>query len=543
MPAHAAFTSYAQHTNATITVTNSSELHNALASLGTSGGGTILVDPNGGPYNISANGVGDANNPILIKSLDPAHQPLVQNITLINASYITMTDMHVDSSAQPVGVQDLRITNGDHIEFVNNTMTSTANGYLDGSANINQGANAALIRNSHDINFSGNTVANYAHGVQFLEVSNLNFGNNELSGLQMDGFRAGGLQNANISNNYMHDFNGSIQTINHPDFIQIWSTNAQMVTSNVQINGNVLDTNGHAAYQGIFIGNEGMRGPNPTGHYYDNIRIFDNVVHTATYHGISVESAQNTQIYNNKVLFDDQSHYRLSPSSSWDQVKPFILLSNAPNSSAHGNEAGKVIVNGVQDQGGQNHILNFNDPATTQYINGVMANLSASAGTIAPSTPASGGSTPPSGTPQHPVSDGTDTAANQHPAQEPPATQPDQTETQDSEPAHPAPANDAPAAEQEQPDLPDSGNTDDEPVEIEQIDSPTLLKVYHKTVDTVVSKFGFAGNGSDAEANGAADQISMKDIAALMLPPADDLPPQDMADDPMDDPELALHTL
>lgn len=374
MLANTSYTSYAQHANTTITVTNTAELNAALANLGSSGGGTILVDGNGGPYNIFGNGVGDANNPVLIKALDPANQPLVQNIYLLNSSHISMTELHVDSSATNNTVQDLRISNSDHMEFVGNTMTSDANGFLDGSSAITKGADAALIRSSTDIVFSNNTLSDYNQGTTFLDIKGLDFSDNELTGFQGDGFRAGGLQDAVLSNNYMHNFNGSLQSLNHTDFIQIWSTNANLLTTNVQINDNILDTNGQASSQGIFIGNEGTRGA-AQGAFYQDIRVFDNVVHTASWHGITVEGTQNAQIYDNAVLLDDQSFGKADPSSGWSQAEPWVMAANSPNALVYGNISGRVTVNGTNDLSAQNQLLDYNDPNTDLYVGNLMANL------------------------------------------------------------------------------------------------------------------------------------------------------------------------
>ena len=48
------YTQYSQHANASITVTTNAELKAALANLDSSGGGTILLDANGGPAFLAA---------------------------------------------------------------------------------------------------------------------------------------------------------------------------------------------------------------------------------------------------------------------------------------------------------------------------------------------------------------------------------------------------------------------------------------------------------------------------------------------------------
>ena len=521
------YTTYPQYANATITVTNSSELNAALANLGSSGGGTILVDGNGGPYDLYSNGVGDANNPVLIKPLDPATQPVMQNVYMINTGYVAVTGMHVDSTAQPTAVHDVRITGSNHIEFVGNDMTSNANGFLDGSNSVTQGADAGLVRNSSDIVFSGNTISGYNQGVAFLEVTGLDFSNNDMSAMQSDGFRAGGIQNANISNNYMHDFYGSLQSINHSDFIQIWSSGANIVSSNVQINGNVLDTNGGAAAQGIFIGNEQMRNGG-SGSFYDDFRIFDNVIHTAIWHGISIEGTQNAQIYNNAVLFDDQSFTKTDASSAWAQAQPWIMASNTPGVIMNGNISGKVYINGVLDTSSQNQYLDYNDPTTAQYVDNFMANLPVTGGTgggtVGGGVPggSTGGTTDPSTGTIDPGTGTTDPGTGTtDPGTGTGTTDPSTgTGTTDPSTGTSAPGSGG--------DGTNSGNGQAGNHQPEHVDGAEIDTVYQKTVALLASKFpGMQNLGAEMSPSSAGP--SLADIDKLILPPVQD---SDVPEDP-----------
>ena len=382
MSSQTSYTNYPQHAAQTITVTNTAELNAALNTLDNGGGGTILMDGNGGPFKIIGKDYGDANNPIVIGALDVNNPPVVTEIYLQNASYLTMTDLKVDSSSlsSPLPYHDVRIYNSDNIEFVNNQMSSTADGFLGGSAPSTKGGSVALIRNSQDINFSGNYIENYTGGVGFLEVDGLKFNDNEMVGIQHDGFQAGGIKNVEINNNYMHDFFGSVQSINHSDFIMIWGTNAQSVTSNVQISGNVLDTNGGGAYQGIFIGNNQFGGSGPSGQYFQGIEVFDNLVSTSMYHGISVGDAQGVSIYDNTVLFDPESWTQGGPNTPLTQAVPWIMTSNAPNASVTGNVAGSVSIGGNGTGAGTNYILDYTNPNSPNYVENHIANIDGTAG-------------------------------------------------------------------------------------------------------------------------------------------------------------------
>ncbi|MBV1903267.1 MAG: right-handed parallel beta-helix repeat-containing protein [Marinosulfonomonas sp.] len=372
------YTSYSQHANATITVTTNAELNAALAQLDTGGGGTILLDGNGGPFTISGSNIGDANNPILIKALDPSNLPTVESIDLQNASHIAMTELHVDSSGSAASTgHDIIINGSDNIELVGNTMTSVADGYLSEAGTSTRGADLAYIRGSQDITFSNNYIADYCKGVTFRDVNGFDFSNNEMVGIQFDGLHGTGWQNATISNNYMHDFYGSTQTLNHSDFIQVYSTNATLVTSNVTISGNILDSGDGAAYQGIFITSQTFGNSGPSGQYYQDIQIFDNLVHTGKWNGIVVGSTMGAEIYDNSVLLSANSYAQSSPTSSWTQGEPWIKTTNTPDAQVYDNIASKITVSNG-DVSSQNYLISFSDPTSTAYFANHFTNLDGS---------------------------------------------------------------------------------------------------------------------------------------------------------------------
>ena len=372
------YTSYSQHANATITVTTNAELNAALAQLDTNGGGTILLDGSGGPYTISGSNLGDANNPILIKALDPSNLPMVESINLQNASHISMTELHVDSSASTSSAShDILIRNSDNIELVGNTMTSVADGYLSEAGTSTRGADLAFIRGSQDITFSNNYIADYCKGATFRDVNGFDFSNNEMVGIQFDGLHGVGWQDATISNNYMHDFYGSTQTLNHSDFIQIYSTNATLVTSNVTISGNILDSGDGAAYQGIFITSQTFGDSGPSGQYYQDIQIFDNLVHTGKWNGIVVGSTMGAEIYDNSVLLSANSYAQSSPTSGWTQGEPWIKTTNTPDAQVYDNIASKITVSNG-DVSSQNYLISFSNPASAAYYTNHFANLDGS---------------------------------------------------------------------------------------------------------------------------------------------------------------------
>lgn len=372
------YTAYSQHANTVITVTNNAELNAALAQMSSSGGGTILLDGNGGPFNINANGIGGANSPILIKASDPLNLPTVESINLQNSSHIAMTDLHVDSTVGGnAQSHDILVTNSTSIEIVGNTMTSDGDGFLDGTGSATRGADLAFVRSSTDVTFSNNYIADFCKGATFKDVNGFDFSNNEMVGIQFDGLHGVGWKDATVTNNYMHDFYGATQQMNHGDFIQIYSRGANLVTDNVQISGNILDTNGGAAYQGIFITSQTLGDPGAEGQYFNNVEVYDNLVHTGKWHGITVGTTTGAKIYDNTVLWDSASMSQASAGAPLTPGEPWIRVSNAPGAQVFDNVAGK-IVEPSGNPGSQNYILSYSDPNSSAYYAKHIADLSGS---------------------------------------------------------------------------------------------------------------------------------------------------------------------
>ena len=377
MTTQATFTTYAGHSSATYIVTTQAELAAALSAADAGQGGTIYLDSNGGPFSILANGIDGSNGEILIRSLDPNAPALVQDVDILNSSFITLDSLEISSVALSgsTDAQDINVRWSDNIEITNNYMWGDANGPLDGTGTYIKGIGAALFEDSSNITFSGNYITDYGGGVGYLNIKGLDLSGNELTQIQTDGFQGGGIQNATISDNYMHNFYGSTQSINHSDFIQIWGVGVKLLTTDVTISGNVLDSSGEASAQGIFIRNESFGQSGTLGGYYQNIQVFDNVVHTADWAGISVADTQNLQIDNNTVLWDEGAWVMTTSGTSLSQGIPWISTSNAPGASVMDNISWQVSVNG-QAADSSNYLISYDDPNSSAYYENHFVNLS-----------------------------------------------------------------------------------------------------------------------------------------------------------------------
>ncbi|MFA9230634.1 MAG: LamG-like jellyroll fold domain-containing protein [Microgenomates group bacterium] len=361
-----------------ITVTTTAELTAAMQLIARQGGGTILLDGNGGPYSISAKDYGSALAPVVLAPLDPANPPHVKSVAFNNVSHVAITGMDVNPGvANNVG--DIMISNSDHIALIDNTMTGTANGFLSETGTATKGDNCALIRNSQQISIIDNTISNYNHGMAFLEIKGLEFSGNDVSQLQGDGFRGGGLQNIDISGNHFHDFYGSTQTLNHSDMIQIWGTHAVTLTQNVSITGNILDAGSGAATQTIFIRNDAFgAGTSAVNGYFKNITVSDNVISNGTYHGIMVSDTNGVNVTSNTVLWNQHAMTHTTPTSGANSAAPKISVNNSLGVTIVDNLASSISTSAAnQVVAGTNYLLNYTNPDSANYYQKHVLNLTA----------------------------------------------------------------------------------------------------------------------------------------------------------------------
>lgn len=368
------FKDYAAHDNATIVVSSTDELNAAIEDLAGTTGGTILLEGTGGPYRLDARDVGeDADSAVLITSLDPDQPAQLKQIYIDNSAYLSVTDVTIDSDdygdERSAYLDDIYVKSGTHLQFVDLTMTSDAEEMLGLDADTIKGQSAVYLRNASDVLFADSSLSNYYHGISLVGVENTIVTGNDISALQGDGIRGGGVDNLLISDNHIHDFLGATNELNHPDMIQLWTGFPEdMTNSNVTITGNLLDAGDGPAAQGILIQNEAFRedGHPLEGVYGQNLTITENVVHSGMYHGISVVGYEGVEVANNSVLWNEGAALIQKAGEAPDSNPPWILIRDSLAIEAVDNVAVSVRIDS-EDQSETNYFLNYDDPTAPNY--------------------------------------------------------------------------------------------------------------------------------------------------------------------------------
>ena len=363
----------------TITVSTAEELMDAYQLLSNQdGGGQILLEPGYyGGFTLYTYGVTDGDQPVVISSANPDDPADFRSFSFREVSNIRIENVHVDSTSPPDGSDptfDLWIKDSSNIQIVDSVfLHDVGNELKDAGTKVDTFSH---IRESSDILFEGNLVDGYFHGLQATEVSGLEVIGNEITNLQGDGFRGGGLQDLLIEGNYLHDFYGTDQSVNHSDLIQLWGSNAYTLTQNVTITGNILIAN-DAASQSIFIRNEefGDVGDSTSG-YFTNFTITDNLIYNAHRWGIHLDNIDGALVDNNTLLWNQDAEMVVSGTPYSDP--PEIFVRNSLNIEVTDNITGALYLPDGSTSSG-NEIVNFTNPQASNYVDKHFVNALAGA--------------------------------------------------------------------------------------------------------------------------------------------------------------------
>ena len=353
--------------DATVTVSDSGSLRDAYNTLSKTGGGTIAVSQGASQIEIALTGGG--RDQVNIVSADSSAPTLLNRISFNDVENVTVSDFRIDSTdvSRPDWHQDLMVEGGGNIAIENSTFTSNAVGrYHPGQAGTVLGESLGRVRNTSDFSFEGNTANNYYHGLAVRETVGVSVEDNEFSAFQGDGLRLAGVQQAEIIGNHMYDFLGTSYNFNHNDFIQVWSTNTKLLTKDLTISGNILDSGDGASAQGIFVNNERFF-RDDSGHRYQNIDIVDNVVYTGNSNGIAVFGANDVDITGNTLLWNVNAETVDRPGAAGKNATPLIRLTSVTDGAVTNNITPGTYVGDNAKLSG-NEILNYTQPNDPDYV-------------------------------------------------------------------------------------------------------------------------------------------------------------------------------
>ena len=227
------------------------------------------------------------NGTVTVTSQDPGNIAVLNGMTVKNCEGLTFQGL--DFQVDPAGKDyPYKITSSSNI---------TLDGVrVHGSLNddVHDDQSGLQIRNSQDITIVNSEFEQLQNGISQLDNDGLTISNNYFHHIRTDGIRGGGSDHLVFSNNYFTDFH-PVEG-DHPDAIQLWTSNTTESATDITITGNVVVRGEGGAIQGIFLRDQVGGLP------YTNVTITGNLVVGGLTQGIGVNGARNALIDNNVVV-------------------------------------------------------------------------------------------------------------------------------------------------------------------------------------------------------------------------------------------------
>lgn len=254
---------------------------------------------------------------VTITSADPTNRAVFSDLSVNRSSGLRFTDIDMEAAAKSVN-NVFNVFGSNNISFDRISVSGPDN------LGSGQEKSAFMIRSSSNVTVENSEFHHLWHGINLLDNSDVTIVGNNFHDIRTDGVRGGGNSDLTISRNIFTDFYPN--SGDHPDAIQLWSTNATEPGRNITISDNLVVRGNGEAVQGIFIRDTFDQMP------FENVTITGNLVVGGMYQGIAIKGVVGTTIAGNQVVaYEDQM--------SW------LLVDNGINVALADNVASKYLIN------------------------------------------------------------------------------------------------------------------------------------------------------------------------------------------------------
>lgn len=237
-------------------------------------------------------------------------------IIVRNSSGLTFKDLELSvSPTAPTIPYQVAQSHNIHFDSV------YVHGSLNGSTSDDQPG--ILIRDSSDVSVENSEFQQLWHGVTIVESRKILISRNYFHEIRCDGIRGGGIEEYTVTSNFFTNF--FYEGADHPDAIQLWTTNTKIQSKNISISGNLFYRGDGRIAQGVFMRDETNR------MRYQNVDIRNNVMVGALYNGIAIEHGSDVVISGNFV-------------SSLPDIKSRIVVTYTDNVEISDNETSEVAI-------------------------------------------------------------------------------------------------------------------------------------------------------------------------------------------------------
>lgn len=367
------------------TVSSAAEL---TATLSKSLNGDVIQLAAGSYGNVTLSGVNIAGN-VTITSADPNNQAVINGLMVKGSSGLTFSNLDFHSVVsglqnpfQVLGSQNIVL---DHLT-------------VHGPSNLGSGLESqlTLIRASSNVTVSNSEFFDGWHALNLLDNKGVTVANNYIHDIRTDGVRGGGNSDLVVTKNTFTDFHPAVG--DHPDAVQLWTTNTNASVSNITITDNLVVRGQGAQMQGIFI--RDVSGSLP----FQNVTITGNMITGGLYNGIAVDHIQGGTIADNIVAgYADQRSWIAAYNSTGltvaNNASTFWPISQSAWSTSSGNTTIPSVTDGgsamvsqwLTSHSGVSSVWGSSDSA---FLSALMAGISMTAGGVTSTTPTPTNTTP-----------------------------------------------------------------------------------------------------------------------------------------------------
>ena len=294
----------------TYSVSNLTELYDALATA--TGGETILLAAgNYGAMALTGKSGFDTAfaRTVTIASADPGNPAVITGLDVRGAQNLAFDGITFDYTFAPgdeIYYRPFSVSGSQNITIRNSTFDGDV---ARGVSAVSDGYGYAIglsFRDTAGVTSENNEFFNFHRGLTVGQSSNVVVRGNDIHDIRMDGMNFAEIAGVLIEENYIHDFKGSANSLDHRDMIQFWTNGTDSPSTDITIRNNHLDIGNGTPTQSIFMRNDQVdRGLAGSEMFYRNVLIEDNVIINGHLHGITVGETAGLTIRSNTVLHAD----------------------------------------------------------------------------------------------------------------------------------------------------------------------------------------------------------------------------------------------
>lgn len=269
-------------TECPLEVTSSAELTRAFACA-----------PSGAMIKLASGGYGElrlenrVRGDITLHSADLNNPAMFTSLTIASSTGINLENLQFSGRPrrQPYG---LLVVGSQRVRISDSTFTGP------GMEGETRPLTAVMLRDSTVVTIRDNRFSSYKHGIALLNVREVVVAGNHFANLRTDGVRGGGASDLLVELNEFSDFHPDPK--DHPDGIQLWSTQQTEPARNIIIRNNLIFRGAGAPTQGVFVRDTFGEAP------FEDVVITGNIVIGGLFNGITLAGVKRGNISGNTVI-------------------------------------------------------------------------------------------------------------------------------------------------------------------------------------------------------------------------------------------------